>query len=77
MVKFAKVTQFAYCIGAIDFLGKFDGAMDGSDDPTAFLGGCGESEYGHRGSGNSIADSPHPQGRGHILGQYTAISNSS
>ena len=38
------------------FYGKFDGAIDSSDGPAAFLGGIGESAYGHRGSGNYIAN---------------------
>ena len=40
---------------AIDFHGKFDGAIDSPDGPAAFLGGIGDSAYGHRGSGNYIA----------------------
>ena len=47
--------EFANSIDAIDFHGKFDGAIDGSGGPAAFLGGFGESAYGHWGSGNSIA----------------------
>ena len=38
---------FANSIDAIDFLGKFNCAIDCSNDPEAFLDGCDEPTYGH------------------------------